>query len=122
MLEQVFHTELENSGIHAGGGDLTERRSQLHQARSRRSERIIELRVVEGVEELGTEDQGLSLRNPRRLHDGDVPVELAGAQNDTDTRVAISGSVAVDAPGWSGAERRVIEVAGAAAIATQTLT
>ena len=36
-LEHVFHTELKNSGIDAGGGDLAERRSQLRQARSRRS-------------------------------------------------------------------------------------
>ena len=36
-LEQIFHSELENSGIDAGGSDLTERWSQLSQAGSRRS-------------------------------------------------------------------------------------
>src|ERR1700722_9306847 len=113
MLEQVFHTELKNSGIHAGGGDLAERRSQLRQARSRRSERIIELRVVEGVEELGTEDQGLSLRKLGGLNDGNVPVELTGAENNANARVAEACSVAIDTAGRSRANCRGIKVAGA---------
>src|SRR5580658_3483723 len=77
--------------------------------------------MIEGVEELGAEYQGLSLRDSGRLHDGDVPVELTGAEDNANARVAISGSVTVNASGWSGAKGAVVEVARTTAIAAQTL-
>ena len=120
-LEQVLHAELNDPGIHTGGCDLAKRRSELNLARGGRSNRIIELSVIEGVKELGAEDERLSLRNLRRLHDRDIPIELTGPENHTNTRITEARSIAEDASGWSGAERRGIEVPRTAAIAAQAL-
>ena len=61
-LKQVLHTELDNSGIDAGGCNLAKRLAQSEYW-------IAELRVVERVEELSAEDQYLALSDPGGFHD-----------------------------------------------------
>ena len=120
-LESVLQRELQNPGIHAGGCDLAEGRTQLHFAGARRSQWSIELCVIEGVEELGAKDDRLALGKLGRLHNGDVPIELTGPENGAHAGVAVAGSVAEDPSGWSRAKGTGIKVPRTTAIAAQAL-
>ena len=74
--------------------------------------------MVEGVEEFGAELDCLLLQDPDRFQNRHIPVELAGATNNADPRIAVVRSVSD-----SGrlAKRGFVEIARAAACATQPL-
>src|SRR5580700_3065340 len=103
-LEDVLQSELENSGIDAGGSNFAQRGAHGYH-------RIVELRVVEGVEELSAEYNRLALGDSGGLHDGNVPIELAGAKNRADAGIAKAGSVAVDSAGGGRAKSSRREIA-----------
>src|SRR5207247_1154111 len=84
---------------------------------SRAVVRIGELRMVEGVEEFGAELDRMILQDPDPFQNGHIPVELAGAENNTGPRIAIVRSVS---DSRRRAKRALVEIARAATCATQT--
>src|SRR5262249_43426009 len=74
--------------------------------------------MVEGVEEFGPELDCMILQDLDPFQNRDVPVELAGALNNTDTRIAVVRSVSDNG---RSAKRAFVEIARAAACATQPL-
>src|SRR5262245_19596561 len=96
-LEDVFQRELDHARVHAGGRNRSERaRPHIGKgiSRSRAVVRIGELRVVERVEEFSTELDRLILNNLDPFQNREIPVELAGAENDTDSRITVVRTVA----------------------------
>jgi len=45
--------------------------------------------MVEGVEEFGAELDRMILHDPDPFQNSDIPVELAGAENNTSPRIAV---------------------------------
>src|SRR2546428_13143767 len=74
--------------------------------------------MVEGVEEFSAELDRMILPDPDPFQNSDVPVELAGAENNTGPRIAVVRSVSDN--GWS-AKRAFVEIARAATCAPQPL-
>ena len=91
-LEVYLQTELNNSRVHRRAGDCTECGRRHIRAG------IPKLRVVESVEELGTELEVTGLTQPpdrRSLDNRDVRVVLARAKSYADSAVAKARSYAV---------------------------
>src|SRR5262245_21360766 len=117
-LKTVFQRELDDTRVHAGGRDLSEvARPHVGKGICAPSSvvRITELRMVEGVEEFGAELDRMILQDLDPFQNRDVPVELAGALNNTDTRIAVVRSVSDNGRRAKGG---FVEVARAAACAT----
>src|SRR5438034_9909203 len=74
--------------------------------------------MVEGVVEFGAELDRVILPDPGRFQNGHVPVELAGAENNTGPRIAVVRSVS---DSGRRAKRAFVEIARAATCATQPL-
>src|SRR6266850_531842 len=120
-LEAVFQRELDHPRIDAGRRDLPEG-PRPHVGKgicsSRAVVRIRELRMVEGVEEFSAELDRMILPDPDPFQNSDVPVELAGAENNTRPRIAVVRSVSDNG---RRAKRAFVEIARAATCATQPL-
>jgi hypothetical protein len=120
-LEAVFQCELDHARIHVGGRDLSEgaRPDVGKGIRGRRAViRIGELRMVEGIEEFGTELDCMVLYDSDPFQNGNIPVELPGAINNADSRIAIPRSIS---DSGRRAKRSLVEVARAATGAAQPL-
>src|SRR5437879_13192039 len=74
--------------------------------------------MVECVEDFSTELDRMILPDPDPFQNSDVPVELAGAENNTRPRIAVVRSVSDNG---RRAKRAFVEIARAATCATQPL-
>src|SRR5262249_33574833 len=119
--EAVFQRELDHSRIHVVGCDLSEgSRSHVRKriCGSRTVVRIGELRMIKRVEKFGAELDRMVFLDTDLFQQRHIPVELTGAKNDTDPRIAIVGTVSDNG---RRAERALVEITWAAACATQSL-
>ena len=120
-LEAVFQCELDHARIHVSRGDLSEGAGpDVGKGICGRSAeiRIGELGMVKRVEEFGTELNRVIFQDPDSFQNRYIPVELAGAINDTDPRIAIACSVSDNR---RCAKRGFVEIARSATGATQSL-
>src|ERR1700691_3700273 len=82
VLENIFQRELHDTGSNRCARDHTE--CTVGYAVGKRRTRIQKLRVIEGIEELRAELQICVFpesSNSSVLHEGKVPVKLAGAKD-----------------------------------------
>src|SRR5215469_4863767 len=88
-LKRIFQRKLDQPWIHAGAGDDSKGRRG-----GERGSRIVELRVIEGIEEFRPKLHLLAFCDLRSLHEGDVPIELTRAKKHTDAAIAVIESIA----------------------------
>ena len=108
--EDVLQSQLDNARVDAGGSDLSEAaRGEIRKSvdGALAVVRVGELRVVEGVKEFGSELDRVPLADAGGLQNGKIEIELAGAEDDARSAVAVQR-----AAGGSGISRGALRLAG----------
>src|SRR5579859_547322 len=114
-LEDVFQGELNHARVRRRALDDAKRGWRLLIRHW-----IIELRMVERVEELSAELDGLPLRDRRDLEQRDVIVHLARSLDDADAGVAEERrAIGRERGDWGRAERTSVDPAGSTAGPTE---
>ncbi len=100
-LEKILETELDNTRIHACGGNLPKRASRIQRVRRTG---IGELGMVKGIVELRPELERMTFTYPCVFDERNIPVKLARTLNNAHTRITPAGPIAIDTTGWSCTE------------------